>query len=197
MKVVLATANEGKIGELSHLLRYFSIEVVSQSQLGVKPIEETGLTFVENAILKARHASELTGLPAIADDSGLIVPALSGEPGILSARFAGKQASDQDNIKKLLNKLKNVPHEKRMAHFLCIVVFMLHAKDPAPLIAEGRWTGEIVSEPKGEGGFGYDPVFYLHDKKQTAAELPLAVKNSSSHRGLALHALIKKLPEKI
>jgi XTP/dITP diphosphohydrolase len=196
MKVVLASNNAGKVKEFTELLAPFHIEMIPQSQLGVSEIEETGLSFIENAILKARHAAQVTGLPALADDSGLAVDALNGEPGIYSARYAGTNNS-ADNITKLLMKMANVPEEKRSAHFHCILAFVSHATDPMPLICAGKWSGYILSAPQGEHGFGYDPVFYVPAEKMSAAELPAELKNKISHRGLALELLLKQLPEKL
>lgn len=196
-KVVLASHNAGKIREFKELFRPFHIDLLAQADLGVNDIEETGLTFVENALLKARHASRVTGLPAIADDSGLVVPALDGAPGIYSARYAGEKANAKDNIAKLLSALKDVPDEKRGASFHCVLVYISHEKDPTPLICDGQWSGVILHSPQGEDGFGYDPIFYIPSEKKTAAELPLAVKNTMSHRGKALQLLIQSLAEKL
>jgi len=197
MKIVLASSNTGKIKEFDQLLRPFQIELVTQSELGVHDIEESGLSFVENAILKARHAAKITGLPAIADDSGLAVHALRGAPGIYSARYAGNTATATDNITKLLHELKNVPDEKRSASFHCLLVFMSDALDPTPIICEGKWQGMILREPKGSNGFGYDPLFYVPSENKTAAELSSNVKNTISHRGKALQCLVKQLKDKI
>lgn len=197
MKVVLASNNPGKVREFNALLSQFDIILIPQSELGVKDTEETGLSFVENALLKARNASLSTGLPALADDSGLSVDAIDGSPGIYSARYAGPNASAKDNIDKLLSELNHVPDERRHAHFYCALVFMSHEKDPIPLICEGKWPGMILREPRGTQGFGYDPVFYLPELNKTAAELSLDVKNKMSHRGIALQLLIKMLPEKL
>lgn len=197
MKVVLASHNAGKIKEFSELLAPFHIELIPQSEFNVSEIEETGLSFIENGILKARHAAMSTGLPALADDSGLAVDALHGAPGIYSARYAGLGASATDNIHKLIHEMQNVPDEKRSAHFHCILVFMSHASDPTPLICDGKWSGQILHSPRGEHGFGYDPLFYVPSEKMTAAELPAAIKNKISHRGIALSSLLKMLPEKI
>lgn len=197
MKVVLASNNQGKIREFNALLNNFHLTVIAQSELGVPEVEETGLTFIENALIKARHAAQLTGLPAIADDSGLAVASLHGAPGIYSARYAGKNASDQDNINKLLVTLKDTPDEKRQASYHCMLVFMSHDQDPTPLICAGQWPGLILRAPKGEDGFGYDPIFYDPIQKKTAAELPLAIKNSISHRGNALQLLMQQLPGKL
>ena len=197
MKVVLASNNQGKILEFRELFKNFHFDLIPQAELGVAEIEETGLSFIENALIKARHASRVTGLPAIADDSGLAVAALSGEPGIFSARYAGPNAKSADNIKKLLTALNDVSDENRQACFHCVLVFMCHANDPTPLVCDGKWSGSILHEPKGSQGFGYDPVFYVPAEKKTAAELPLALKNKISHRGIALQSLLKMLPEKI
>ncbi len=188
-KIVLATGNAGKVAELSHMLAPWGCEVVTQSSLGVTDAEETGLTFIENAILKARHAAAITGLPAIADDSGLAVDALGGAPGIYSARFAGAGATDADNIKLLLEKLAAVPAESRQAQFHCVLVYLRHAGDPTPLVSHGIWAGEIAFEPKGNHGFGYDPVFWLPELGKTAAQLEKAHKQQLSHRGKALALL--------
>lgn len=197
MKIVLASNNAGKVNEFNALFEPLQITILPQSSLGVNDIEETGLTFVENAILKARHAATITGLPSLADDSGLVVPALGGAPGIYSARYAGEKASAKDNIQKLLASLENVSDENREAFFYCALVFMRHASDPTPLICEGKWSGRILPSPKGEQGFGYDPVFYVSSENKTAAELPLAIKNTISHRGLALQTLLKMLSDKL
>ncbi|VAX00556.1 Nucleoside 5-triphosphatase RdgB (dHAPTP, dITP, XTP-specific), partial [hydrothermal vent metagenome] len=158
-KVVLASGNAGKLREINQLIGSLHMEAVPQSDFGVPDADETGLTFVENAILKARHAAQLTGLPAIADDSGLEVDALNGAPGIYSSRFAGAGASDADNLQKLLAELKEVPEDQRTARFQCLMVFMSHAEDPTPLICQGSWEGRILFAPQGENGFGYDPLF--------------------------------------
>jgi XTP/dITP diphosphohydrolase len=193
MQIVLASNNEGKAREFNVLLKNFHIELIPQSSLNVPEIEETGITFIENALMKARHASQVTGLPALADDSGLAVQALNGAPGIYSARYAGAHATAKDNIKKLLLALENVDDEKRIASFHCLLVFMMHAADPTPIVCEGVWSGTILHAPRGEQGFGYDPVFYVPSEKKSAAELPLEIKNKISHRGKALQSLIKVL----
>ena len=189
-KVVLASGNAGKIKELSQLLLQANLTVVSQSDLNVPEVEETGLSFVENAIIKARNASQHTGLPAIADDSGLEVDALNGAPGIYSARYAGVSATDAENNKKLLRELEATPEQNRTARFRCSLVYLRHAKDPSPLIAEGRWEGQIVSASQGEQGFGYDPVFYIPDLQCTAAQLTRERKSQLSHRAIALKVLL-------
>jgi XTP/dITP diphosphohydrolase len=197
MKVVFASSNSGKTRELQALMEEFDITLIPQSALNVSDIPETGLTFVENAILKARHASAETNLPAIADDSGLEVAALNGAPGIYSARYAGPTASSQDNIIKLLDDLKHIPKEKHQARFYCVLVYLSHADDPTPLICQGTWNGSIITTQHGIGGFGYDPVFYVPTENKTAAELPLEIKNSMSHRAAALRKLMQELPTKL
>jgi XTP/dITP diphosphohydrolase len=197
MKVVLASNNKGKIQEFGAWLQSFHIELIPQAALGVEEIEETGLSFIENALLKARHASKVTGLPALSDDSGLAVNALKGAPGIYSARYAGIQSSDADNIQKLLAELNNVPDDKRQASYHCVLVFMTHDKDPTPLVCDAEWHGTILREPKGLHGFGYDPVFYIPAKKMSAAELSPQDKHQISHRGIALNALINKIAKKL
>jgi XTP/dITP diphosphohydrolase len=185
--IVLASGNAGKIREIQDLLAGHTI--VPQSAFNVTECEETGLTFVENAILKARNAARQSQLPAIADDSGLVVDALGGAPGVFSARYAGASASDQDNIDKLLRALDGVPEPQRSARFICVMVFMEHADDPCPAIAQGVWEGRILTHSVGENGFGYDPVFWVPEQNRASAELPAAVKNSLSHRGKALKNL--------
>lgn len=192
-KIVLATGNKGKVSELAAMLAPFALEVVPQTVLGVSDADETGFTFVENAILKARHAAKSTGLPAIADDSGLAVAALAGAPGIYSARYAGPNSSDADNIAKLLAALNAVPTAERQAAFHCVLVYLRHAEDPTPLICHGSWAGEIALTASGQGGFGYDPVFYLPDLAKTAAELSASEKQQLSHRGKALRQLLEQL----
>ncbi len=192
-KVVLATGNAGKVRELADLLRDFGLDVVAQTELGVESAEETGLTFIENAILKARHAAQVTGLPAIADDSGLAVDVLGGAPGIYSARYAGADATDQQNLEKLLTSLKDVPEEQRTAQFHCVLVYLRHAQDPTPLVFHGSWPGEIACEASGAGGFGYDPIFYVPSEGKTAAELTRDEKRAISHRGQALKLLLEAM----
>ena len=189
-KVVLATGNPGKVRELADLLAAFGLDIVAQTELGVESAEETGLTFIENAILKARHAAQITGLSAIADDSGLAVDALGGAPGIYSARYAGEDASDQQNLDKLLVALENVPDGERKAQFHCVLVYVRHAADPVPLVFHGSWAGEITRAAAGEGGFGYDPIFYVPELGKTAAELSKDEKRAVSHRGKALTLLL-------
>jgi XTP/dITP diphosphohydrolase len=192
-RIVLASNNPGKVREFNQLLSDTELEVVPQSAFSVPEIEETGLTFVENAILKARNAAQHTGLPAIADDSGLEVDALSGAPGIYSARYAGAGASDLDNLEKLLTTLQGVDDDQRSARFQCLMVYMRHAGDPTPRIFQGTWEGSILREPRGSGGFGYDPVFLVPEMNRASAELPPDVKNRLSHRGQALRQLVASL----
>ena len=192
-RVVLASANKGKLREINQLLEGLHIVAVPQSQLGVTDVEETGLTFVENAIIKARHASQLTGLPAIADDSGIEVDALHGAPGIYSARYSGVGASDAGNLRLMLDNLRDVPEAQRTARFQCLMVYMRHSKDPTPIICQGTWEGRILFEPVGENGFGYDPVFYVPEEACSAAQLASDVKNRLSHRGQALRKLVSAL----
>ena len=189
--LVLATGNPGKVRELANMLSPLNINVVPQSDFNVSEVAETGTTFIENAIIKARHAAKITGMPAIADDSGLEVDGLNGAPGVYSARFAGEGASDQDNIDKLLNDLDNNPNRK--ARFWCVLVLMRHADDPTPLICSASWEGEITQTQHGEGGFGYDPVFFVEEQNCTSAELTKEQKNAVSHRGQALQALLNEL----
>jgi len=192
-KIVLASNNPGKAREFSQLLAGLDIQVVPQSDFNVEEVEETGLTFVENAILKARNAARHTGLPAIADDSGIEVDALNGAPGIYSARFAGPGATDTDNLNKLIGDLAAINNAPRTARFQCLMVYMRHADDPTPLICQGTWEGEIIDAPRGNNGFGYDPVFFVPPEQCTAAELTSDRKNSLSHRGQALACLLDKL----
>jgi len=201
-KLVLASSNPGKLREFEALLAPLGMEVVPQASLGVSDADEPHRTFVENALAKARHASRSTRLPALADDSGICARALDGEPGVHSARFAGepppgstpgREAQDARNNKKLIKLLSD--KDSRRAHYYCVVVFLRHAEDPEPVISEGTWAGEIVAEPRGANGFGYDPHFFLRDFGKTAAELDPAQKNLVSHRGKALRRLLAKLKE--
>ena len=192
-KIVLATGNPGKVRELKAVLASFDLDIVPQSAFDVPEAEETGLTFVENALLKARNAALHAGLPALADDSGLAVDALGGAPGIYSARYAGPGAGDRANIDKLLAELDGVPPERRTARFVCALVLLHHPADPTPLICQGSWEGVILTEPRGNGGFGYDPIFFVPAENRTAAELEPAVKNRLSHRGQALTQLARWL----
>ncbi len=192
-RVVLASNNKGKVREIQALLAALDVEILPQAQFDTPEIEETGLTFVENAILKARNAAQHAGLPAIADDSGIEVDALNGAPGIYSARYAGVGASDAQNLQKLLSDLRDVPEATRTARFRALVVYMRHALDPTPIICQGTWEGRILLAPKGENGFGYDPVFFVPTHGCAAAELDAATKNSLSHRGQALRQLAAAL----
>lgn len=187
--LVLASSNAGKLREFNSLLADFGFEVIRQADLGVTDAEEAGLSFVENALLKARHASQITGLAALADDSGLVVDALGGQPGIYSARFAGQPTNDAANNAKLLEALKNVSAEQRTARFRCCIVLVRHPTDPVPLIAEASWEGMILNAIQGQQGFGYDPLFYVPTHRCTAAELEATDKNRISHRGQALQRL--------
>lgn len=193
MKLVLASGNRGKLAELRDLLGDAEIELHAQSEFGVEDADETGLTFVENALLKARHAARITGLPALGDDSGICVDALDGAPGLYSARYAGTHGDAGANIAKLLDALRDVPTERRTARFVCVLALLRHAADPQPLIAEGVWEGRILDAPRGRGGFGYDPVFFDPMRGMGAAELEAALKNRVCHRGRALAALRDKL----
>ncbi len=192
-KIVLASGNAGKVREINSLLSSHGIEVVSQSEYDVPDVIEDGLSFVENAIKKARNACQHTGLPAIADDSGIEVDALNKAPGIYSARYSGEDATDEKNNLKMLDELSNTPDEERTARYQCVMVYMKSAEDPTPIIAQGSLEGRILREPRGEGGFGYDPIFWLEDKNCSAAELSLQQKNAISHRAIALQSLVKQL----
>jgi len=190
-KLVLATGNTGKLREIQHLLQALKIEVLPQSSFGVPEAGEPHCTFIENALAKARHASQHTGLPALADDSGICVDALQGAPGVLSARYAGEAKSDLHNNLKLLDALRG--EKNRLAHYYCVIVLVRYADDPQPLIAEGIWSGEVTEQPRGDGGFGYDPIFLDAKTDKTGAELPLEIKNRISHRGQALSKLLHRL----
>ena len=193
--IVLASGNPGKVREINQLLAELDLHVAPQSDYGVAEAEETGLTFIENAILKARNAAAHTGLPALADDSGLEVDALNGAPGIYSARYAGAGAGDRANLEKLLEALHEVPEAERTARFQCLMVYIRHSEDPVPLICQGTWEGRILFEPRGEGGFGYDPVFFVPTHNCSSAELEPQVKNALSHRGQALRQLLAALQQ--
>ncbi len=193
VKIVLASSNPGKLAELRALLEPAGMHVVPQDAFGVEPPEETGLTFVENALIKARAACAATGLPALADDSGVVVDALGGAPGVRSARYAGDGASDADNLAGLLEALAGVDPPDRGAAFVCALVHLRHAHDPCPIVCEGVWRGRILDAPRGGGGFGYDPVFFVESLGRTAAELTRAEKNAVSHRGRALAQLLDRL----
>ena len=195
-RVVLASSNAGKLREMSALLAPLGLELVTQSSLGVHSPPETGTTFIENALIKARHAAHVAKLPAISDDSGIEVDALGGRPGVYSARFAGDNASDQDNLHKLLAELHDVHAEFRQARYHCVIVFVRTANDPEPVMAHGTWEGQITTEPRGSGGFGYDPIFQPGGLHSTAAQLSPGEKNKISHRAHALLALVAELREK-
>jgi XTP/dITP diphosphohydrolase len=186
MKIVLATSNRGKIAEMQPLLADLDLTLITQTELGVSDAIEDGHTFVENALIKARHASAKTGLPAIADDSGLLIDALNGAPGLISAHYAGVHGDASGNIKKVLAELHDVPRAQRSARFYSLIVMLQHAEDPQPIIAEGVWQGEILELPRGDKGFGYDPIFFVPEYQCSAAELPQDIKNKISHRGQAL-----------
>ena len=192
-KLVLASGNQGKLREIKALLEPLDYEVHTQAEFNVPDVAETGTTFVENAIIKARNAAAHTGLPALADDSGIEVDALNGAPGVYSARFSGPNADDDQNNALLVEKLAQVSEAQRSARYRAVIVYMAHAGDPSPIICEGSWEGQIVLEPRGEGGFGYDPYFYLPDYGCTSAELSAEQKNAISHRGQALQQLVAKL----
>lgn len=194
-KIVLASGNPGKLKEFNSLLHTSGFEVLAQSELNIPEIEETGLSFVENAILKARNAAKHSQLPAIADDSGLEVDALLGRPGIYSARFSGLNATDKDNNKYLLELLRNIPNNQRQARFQCLLVFMRHAEDPTPLVCQGSWEGQILTSEQGSNGFGYDPLFFIPSENCSSAQLKPEVKNKISHRGQAMKELLRTLPK--
>ncbi|SIT70459.1 XTP/dITP diphosphohydrolase [Ectothiorhodosinus mongolicus] len=194
MKIVLATGNAGKLREFSQMLQSSGFEIVPQSAFEVTEVAETGLSFVENALIKARHAAQHTGLPALADDSGIEVDFLQGAPGIYSARYAGARATTEENNHKLLRALSGVSAAQRTARFRSVIVFLRHATDPSPVIAEGHWEGQIAIEPAGDQGHGYDPIFLIPEQGKTAAQLPAEEKNRLSHRGQALRNLLHKLP---
>ncbi len=194
MKILFATSNAGKVNEIKNAVDSSRIEIIPQD---FSPVEETATTFVENALLKARHAAEKSVLPVLADDSGLVVDALHGQPGIFSSRYAGDECNPKKNIEKLLRELelKKVPDEKRNAYFYCVLVYLKYADDPTPIICEGIWHGKILFAPQGEESFGYDPIFYVPEKNCSAAELPLTIKNQLSHRGQAIQQWMKKINE--
>ena len=193
MRIVLASGNRGKAREIAALLQDRDVTIVTQTELGIEGAEETGTTFVDNALLKARHAAHAGGLPAIADDSGLEVDALGGAPGVYSARYAGADASDADNLAKLLDAMRGVAPSARQARFRCAMVFVRDAHDSAPVICEGVWEGRIAEVPAGANGFGYDPIFFVPGHGCTAAELDAQTKNTLSHRGQALRCLLERL----
>lgn len=195
-KLVLASGNKGKLREFGEVLLPLGFEVVAQSEFNVPEVAETGLTFVENALLKAREASRVSGLPALADDSGIEVDALNGAPGIYSARFSGAGATDQRNNEKLLTELAGLDKSQRTARYWCVLVYLRHADDPTPIIAQGSWEGAILEQPQGEGGFGYDPLFWVEELNCTAAQLAPEQKNKLSHRGKATLDLVAQLAKR-
>lgn len=192
-RIVLASSNADKVREINAMLAEHEVRIISQSEFNVPAVAETGLTFVENALIKARNAARHTGLPAIADDSGIELDALNGLPGIYSARYAGADADDEANLEKLIEEVRKLPEEQRQARFVCLMVYLRHAEDPIPLIAEGIWEGVAVTTPRGKNGFGYDPMFYVPAHHCTSAELPPDTKNRLSHRGQALRRLVTQL----
>jgi XTP/dITP diphosphohydrolase len=194
-KIVLATGNQGKVREMADLLADFGFDVVAQSEFNVSEVAETGTTFIENAIIKARHAAKETGLPAIADDSGLEVDYLGGAPGVYSARYAGEDASDQQNLEKLLDAMKDVPEVQRSARFHCVLVLMRHENDPTPLVCHGKWEGRILTQAHGSNGFGYDPIFFVPEENCASAQLEPMRKKQLSHRGQALKKLFQAIEE--
>lgn len=191
-KIVLASGNAGKVREINKLFAGSGIAVVPQTELGVPEVPETGTTFVENAIIKARHAAQFTGLPAISDDSGIEVDALDSRPGVYSARYAGMGASDEDNNKLMLTELNGVAEAERSARYQCLIVFMRSPTDPVPIITQGSWEGRILAAPQGDGGFGYDPIFYVPTHHCSGGELSLEIKNTLSHRAIALNAMLEE-----
>jgi len=191
-KIVLASGNAGKVREINKLFTGCGIEVVPQSDFGVPEVPETGTTFVENAIIKARHAAEFTGLPAISDDSGIEVDALDARPGVYSARYAGENASDLDNNNKMLGELQGVPEAERTARYWCVLAFMRHHNDPVPIITQGSWEGRILEAPLGDGGFGYDPIFYVPTHNCSSGQLTMEEKNKISHRAIALQGMLEE-----
>lgn len=197
MKIVLASTNPGKIAEIKMLLRDLPIELIPQNTLGISEIEETGTTFIENAMIKARHAAQQSGLPAMADDSGFSVAALKGAPGVISARYAGLNAKDTDRIQKVLNELRQTNDADRRAYFYCVIALFFDAKEPAPIVTQGIWAGEVLSEPRGHQGFGYDPIFYVPSHRCSAAELDPTEKNRISHRGQAMQQFRLALQQRL
>lgn len=193
--IVLATNNKNKVKEINEILKNLQLTVLPQGNFNVKEAEETGTTFVENAIIKARNASIQTNLPAIADDSGIEVDALNGEPGVFSSRYAGLPSNDLKNLEKLIDNIKSVPAEQRTCRYWCVLVYMRHANDPTPIICQASWEGTLITEPKGQNGFGYDPIFFIPSENKTAAEISLEQKNSMSHRAKALQLLLSKLKD--
>lgn len=197
MKIVLASGNAGKVREIKALLSDLPIELISQKELNISDVAETGTTFIENALIKARHAAQVSGLPAIADDSGLSIDALDGAPGIFSSRYAGKNTTDLDRINKILKELENVPDNQRTAQFHCAIAMVKSADDPSPMVCEGIWSGTILHNSQGKKGFGYDPIFFVAEKNCSAAELDPTLKNQISHRGRAMNEFRTLLITKI
>ena len=196
LDIVLASSNLGKLAEFVELTSGIEeINFIPQSEFDISPVAETGTTFIENAIIKARHAATISGLPALADDSGLCVEALDGGPGVLTARYGGENATDIDRMKKLIDELRDVPMDDRIVHFHCVIALLQHPEDPAPLICHGIWEGEVLTEPRGDKGFGYDPIFYVPSHDCSAAELDDDEKNRISHRGQAMGELVDILQE--
>lgn len=193
MKLVVGTDNQGKLTEIKSYFEGFQIELIAQSTFNITPPKETGLSFIENAILKARHAAKNSELPSLADDSGLAVDALGGAPGIYSARYAGENARAEDNIKKLLTAIKTLQGEDRKARFYCVIAFVRHYKDPTPIVCQAEWEGRLLEQPVGNGGFGYDPIFFIPHLNCTAAELEPQQKNAISHRAKALNSFVERL----
>ena len=191
-EIVLASNNQGKAREINALLDSTRFNAISQSDFNVEEVEETGLTFIENALIKARNAARFTHHPVIADDSGIEVLALKGRPGIYSARYAGSDASDADNLNKLIEDIKSLSEEDRKARFVCLMVYLRHAEDPTPIISQGIWDGYVITDPRGNNGFGYDPMFYVPSHNCTSAELSTDIKNQLSHRGQALRKLVEQ-----
>ncbi|MFI4955962.1 MAG: RdgB/HAM1 family non-canonical purine NTP pyrophosphatase [Gammaproteobacteria bacterium] len=191
--IILASGNKGKLSEFSEIFAPININIKPQSDWNVSSVEETGLTFIENALIKARHASIETGLPALSDDSGLVVDALGGQPGIYSSRFAGEHADEKAYTAKLLEVMKDVPMAERTARFVCVLAFLQNPQDPMPIIAQATWEGTILTERRGSGGFGYDPVFFVKEENCSAAELDSNRKHALSHRGRATHLMLKEL----
>jgi XTP/dITP diphosphohydrolase len=191
--ILFASGNPGKTREVQVAFKNLAMDIIPQSRFNLAEVDETGCTFVENALLKARYAAQQTGLPTLSDDSGLMVSALKNAPGVYSARYAGPNANANQNIEKLLTDLKNVPTENRAAQFYCVLVYLSHAEDPCPIICQAKWEGAILVEPRGTAGFGYDPIFYVPSYDCSAAELPIAIKNQISHRGQALQQMVEAL----
>lgn len=192
-QIVLATGNKGKVREITQMLAEYPYEIIPQSNFNIPEVAETGLTFVENAIIKARHAAKIAGLPAIADDSGIEIDSLNGAPGIYSSRYAGIHASDRENLQKVLSDIESVADAQRTARFQCVMVMMQHADDATPIICHGTWEGTLLRQPVGENGFGYDPIFWLEQQQCSSAQLDPYLKDQLSHRGKALRQLVNQL----